>query len=296
MEAGIHETRHPVTVRSSLQTVDLMDTGETKAVRSQDPGPVNGTGDSERDLIWVLCEDVIVLQRHRKKLKNIEALAESVKRFGVLQTLAVCPEHDLKYRLIAGERRLAAAKLAGLTRVPCRVVRDLQGQHDLLLAEVLENSAREQPDYSDIADIAELLLPTARAAARLRRDHQAGATEPLKNFSEAGNALDHVAALFNLSGPTLNMIMQVAKAGREEPAEYGDLAEKMDATRKVFAVFNELLRRQNRLTVNLQEPDEFEGVSIHTNRKGRINISISEDRTDRSAILTMFRDGMTALG
>ena len=48
--------------------------------------------------------------------------------------------------------------------------------------------------------------------------------------------------------------------------------------------------------VKLQAPDEFVGASIQTNRKGRINISISEDRTDRSAILTMFRDGMTALG
>ena len=48
-------------------------------------------------------------------------LAESIKAHGVLQSLLVRP-HGGKYQLIAGERRLMAAKQAGLDHVPCRVL------------------------------------------------------------------------------------------------------------------------------------------------------------------------------
>ena len=54
----------------------------------------------------------------------LQALAASVKRDGVLQPLAVRRHHaeDADYELIAGERRLRAAKLAGLREVPCHVI------------------------------------------------------------------------------------------------------------------------------------------------------------------------------
>lgn len=49
-------------------------------------------------------------------------LADSLKRFGILQPLVVTePDADGVYTLIAGERRLRAAKMAGLTEVPALV-------------------------------------------------------------------------------------------------------------------------------------------------------------------------------
>lgn len=52
---------------------------------------------------------------------GLQELAESIKKQGVLQPLIVRP-HDDRYQLIAGERRLLAAKQAGRETVPCRVV------------------------------------------------------------------------------------------------------------------------------------------------------------------------------
>ncbi|MEM9703988.1 MAG: ParB N-terminal domain-containing protein, partial [Planctomycetota bacterium] len=51
---------------------------------------------------------------------ELKELAESITRHGVLQPLLV-REVDGEYQLIAGERRLMAAKRAGLETVPCRV-------------------------------------------------------------------------------------------------------------------------------------------------------------------------------
>ena len=50
----------------------------------------------------------------------LQALAESMKEAGVLQPLLVV-EKDGRYRIVAGERRFRAARMAGLTQVPCIV-------------------------------------------------------------------------------------------------------------------------------------------------------------------------------
>lgn len=55
----------------------------------------------------------------RKDLGDLTELAESIKAKGVLQNLTVVPAEDGDYRIIIGHRRHAAAKLAGLAKVPC---------------------------------------------------------------------------------------------------------------------------------------------------------------------------------
>ena len=52
---------------------------------------------------------------------GLEELAESIKKQGVLQPLIVRP-HDDRYQLIAGERRLLAAKKVGRETIACRVI------------------------------------------------------------------------------------------------------------------------------------------------------------------------------
>src|SRR3990167_10452791 len=49
---------------------------------------------------------------------SLRELAESIKTHGIIQPLVVTRRHDGKFELIAGERRLQAAKLLGLARVP----------------------------------------------------------------------------------------------------------------------------------------------------------------------------------
>lgn len=60
----------------------------------------------------------------RKVLGDIDELAESIKANGILQNLTVVPMNDdwTEFTVIIGHRRLAAAKQAGLTELPCAVV------------------------------------------------------------------------------------------------------------------------------------------------------------------------------
>ena len=75
--------------------------------------------------------------------ESLEALAESVQKYGVLQPIIVRPNQiiDDTYEIIAGERRWRAAKLAGLDEIPAVI---LNGD-DLKIAQVaiIENIQRE---------------------------------------------------------------------------------------------------------------------------------------------------------
>ena len=70
----------------------------------------------------------------------LKELAESIKAHGVVQPVIVTKVPE-GYRLVVGERRTRAAKLAGLTVIPA-IVRELSDQHVLEIA-LIENIQRE---------------------------------------------------------------------------------------------------------------------------------------------------------
>ncbi|MFI4984185.1 MAG: ParB/RepB/Spo0J family partition protein [Rickettsiales bacterium] len=78
----------------------------------------------------------------RKNFSDLELneLAASIKSFGILQPIIVVKVND-SYQLVAGERRLRAAKLAGLAKIPS-LVKDLEAQESFELA-LIENLQRE---------------------------------------------------------------------------------------------------------------------------------------------------------
>lgn len=67
------------------------------------------------------------LKRHpknvRRKYEDIEELAQSIKENGIMQNLTVVPdkEEEGKYLVVIGNRRLTAARKAGLETAPCVV-------------------------------------------------------------------------------------------------------------------------------------------------------------------------------
>ena len=72
--------------------------------------------------------------------EGLETLAESIRQSGILQPLLVVPE-GARYRIVAGERRYRAARMAGLASVPC-VVRELDVQQRMEAA-LIENLQRQ---------------------------------------------------------------------------------------------------------------------------------------------------------
>lgn len=77
-------------------------------------------------------------------------LAQSIKVYGILQPLTVRKMSEDKYELVAGERRLRAAKIAGLENVPAVIV-DIADRDSAALA-LLENLQREDLNYIEEAE------------------------------------------------------------------------------------------------------------------------------------------------
>lgn len=73
--------------------------------------------------------------------EKLRELAESIREQGIIQPLAVSARSDGRFELIAGERRLRAARLAGLEKVPV-VVKEVDDEGMLALA-LIENIQRE---------------------------------------------------------------------------------------------------------------------------------------------------------
>lgn len=106
----------------------------------------------------------------RKNIGDVTDLAASIKTNGLLTPLSVVPNGE-RYRVIAGHRRLAACKYAGIVAVPCFVLQ--LGPLQQLEAMVTENCQREQLTVLEEADAIQGMLDlgatTAGVAHRLGR-------------------------------------------------------------------------------------------------------------------------------
>ncbi len=100
----------------------------------------------------------------RKDLGDLSELTESIKKNGVMQNLTVIPGHydadvwsDEGYTLIIGHRRCAAAKAAGLTKLPCRIVFDMDRKEQLCTM-LEENMQRNDLTVYEQAQSFQLML------------------------------------------------------------------------------------------------------------------------------------------
>ncbi|MDR0671548.1 MAG: ParB/RepB/Spo0J family partition protein [Oscillospiraceae bacterium] len=86
---------------------------------------------------------------------DLRELSDSIAQYGVLQPLTV-RRVAAGYELVAGERRLRAAEMAGLTQVPCLVV-GVSAEESSLLA-LVENLQRRDLDFIEEAEGIERLI------------------------------------------------------------------------------------------------------------------------------------------
>jgi ParB family chromosome partitioning protein len=86
--------------------------------------------------------------RFHVELQELERLAESIAEYGVIQPILVTPAVD-GYQLVAGERRVRAAEMAGLVRIPA-LIRTIDEQQQLGLA-LVENLQRSDLNAMDEA-------------------------------------------------------------------------------------------------------------------------------------------------
>ena len=156
----------------------------------------------------------------------LEELAASIRQHGILQPLSVRRLEGC-YELIAGERRLRAAKMAGLTEIPCIVM--TMDEKESGMAAMIENLQRQDLDFIEeatgISRLMDLWRMNQEQAARVLGKSQSAIANKLRllrhspevlNAIRSGNLTErHARALLKL--PTeedkLNVIAAVVHGG-----------------------------------------------------------------------------------
>lgn len=122
-------------------------------------GFLNFTKDKQINKVIEIDVNLIVPNPHQPRTEfddsDIRSLAESIGQNGILQPLSVRKSGE-KYELIAGERRLRAAKMCGLQAVPC-IVHDISERNSAVLA-LVENIQRQDLSFFDEAAAIEKLI------------------------------------------------------------------------------------------------------------------------------------------
>lgn len=88
---------------------------------------------------------------------SLQELARSIEEKGIIQPLVVVSNGDGTFGLVAGERRLRASKLAGLSDVPV-VLRDVSGEDELLELALIENVQRQDLNPIEEAEAYDKLI------------------------------------------------------------------------------------------------------------------------------------------
>ncbi|HLW69481.1 MAG TPA: ParB/RepB/Spo0J family partition protein [Candidatus Binataceae bacterium] len=127
----------------------------------------------------------------------LEDLAAAIKAQGIIEPLIVRPagkDHELDYELIAGERRLRAARMAGLAAVPV-IVRALDDRAALELS-LVENLLREDLN----------VVEEGRAFARLNDEFDLTHEEIAERIGKSRSYVSNIIRLVELPAEVLEMV------------------------------------------------------------------------------------------
>ena len=166
-------------------------------------------------IVYLSTEDICPNPVQPRKLfddESLEELSRSIKDYGILNPLSVRIRGS-RYELVAGERRLRAAKLAGLREVPC-ILLDVNMEDASLIA-LVENLQRRDLDFIEEANgINQLIrmfgMSQEEAARRIGKSQSAVANklrllklpqDVLEGLRENGLSERHGRALLRLSEP-----------------------------------------------------------------------------------------------
>jgi len=172
--------------------------------------------------------DIRIGDRHRRDLGDIDALAASIAEVGLLHPVVIRPDG----MLIAGERRIEAAKVLGWTEIPVTIV----PLDDIVRGELAENAQRKDFLPSEIDSIRRAVEPIEKAAARERMSEGGKGAK----FSQPSRATDKIGAFAGVSGRTVEKIKAVVEAAEAEPERFGTIVQYMDETGSVDRAFKQL--------------------------------------------------------
>lgn len=110
--------------------------------------------------IYNIPQDMIVPNpnqpRKRFDYDELENLAQSIRENGILQPITVRKREDKKYELVSGERRLRAARLVGMVKIPSIVI-NIDDKNSAMFS-IIENLQRQSLNFFEEAEAIEKLV------------------------------------------------------------------------------------------------------------------------------------------
>ena len=94
--------------------------------------------------------------RKRFDYEELENLAQSIRENGILQPITVRKREDKKYELVSGERRLRAARLVGMVKIPSIVI-NIDDKNSAMFS-IIENLQRQSLNFFEEAEAIEKLV------------------------------------------------------------------------------------------------------------------------------------------
>ena len=242
-----------------------------------------------------------VQPRKRFDDESLEELSGSIKSYGILNPLTVRLRCG-KYELVAGERRLRAAKLAGLEEVPCILI-DVNMEDASLIA-LVENLQRRDLDFIEEAlGISQLIrmfgMSQEEAARRIGKSQSAVAnklrllklpSDVLESLRQNGLTERHGRALLRLPNPVAQ------RAALEYIVDNGLTVAATDAYIDALLSAPEEAEQKDEekpeklRTFVLKDVRVFLNTlsrSIDLMKQGGIDAGIQREETDDSLILTI---------
>lgn len=235
---------------------------------------------------------------------GLEELAASIKEKGVVQPIIVRSQGIDKYEVIAGERRLRASKLAGLSDIPA-IVREVDDSEAMALA-ITENIQREDLNIIELARAYSVLmnhfkLTQEQLAQAVGKSRPAVANtlrllqlpQEIQEYVLSGEiSMGHARALLSLEGENQRLsvckrIIELDLSVRQTEKLIQKLISQDEAQKKEIIRSPEISAMEDRLRNILATQ-----VKIRQGRnKGKIEIEYySEDDLDR--IATILESGL----
>ena len=253
-------------------------------------------------IVWLPAEEISpnpVQPRSRFDDQALEELSQSIRSYGILNPLTVRCRGG-KYELVAGERRLRAARLAGLTEVPC-ILLDVNMEDASLIA-LVENLQRRDLDFIEEAvGLNRLIrmfgLSQEEAARRIGKSQSAVANklrllklprDVLEGLREHGLSERHGRALLRLNGPDAQRmaLMYIADNGLSVAAAEAYIEELLAGD----APAQKTERPEPRRSLILKDVRVFLNSLNHSlavMKQGGIDAGLRREETEDALILTI---------
>ena len=191
--------------------------------------------------------------------KDLKELADSIREHGIIQPLVVSPAENGTYTLIAGERRLRAAKLIKLRTVPA-ILRQTVSDRELLELALIENIQRAELNP----------LEEAEAYRQLTEDFGLSHEEVAQRVGKSRPAVSNTMRLLQLSDTVKNALVESYSHADENDQDIEYQSESK------FRLSEGHARALLRLTT-----PQAQDAALRTVEAGRLNVRQTEELVKR---------------